>query len=345
MVIEKTSKTERRQSARRWVLRPHGLKWVLIVALALGSSAFAGVSPAGAQATRTWVSGVGDDVNPCSRTAPCKTFPGAISKTARNGEINVLDSGGFGAVTIGKSITIDGAGVYASSLNAGGINGVNINITDFNADPNATVTLRNIAINGASTSLAGLNGIKIFSAKSVIIENVTVFGQRGADPNGRGLTDQRTATSPSPTLFVANSTFTDNEKAGIVVNGPITASLENVVSTRNGTGLSAANGAQVTVSNSVFSNNTFQGGGTNGILSIAAGTDVDVESTVMSGNVTGVSAQSGGTVRLSNATIVDNTGAGVSGNGAFQSFQNNSIAGNGAGNDFTGLSLTNITRR
>jgi len=35
-----------------------------------------------AQATRTWVSGVGDDVNPCSRTAPCKTFAGAISKTA-----------------------------------------------------------------------------------------------------------------------------------------------------------------------------------------------------------------------------------------------------------------------
>src|SRR4051795_7430247 len=60
-----------------------------------------------AQATRTWVSGVGDDVNPCSRTAPCKTFAGAISKTAAGGEINCLDPGGFGAVTIGKSLTID----------------------------------------------------------------------------------------------------------------------------------------------------------------------------------------------------------------------------------------------
>src|SRR5438477_3797204 len=47
-----------------------------------------------AQATRTWVSGVGDDVNPCSRTAPCKTFAGAISKTAGGGEIDVLDPGG-----------------------------------------------------------------------------------------------------------------------------------------------------------------------------------------------------------------------------------------------------------
>ena len=66
-----------------------------------------------AQATRTWVSGVGDDVNPCSRTAPCKTIAGAISKTATGGEINILDPGGFGAVTITKSITIDGGGVGA----------------------------------------------------------------------------------------------------------------------------------------------------------------------------------------------------------------------------------------
>jgi hypothetical protein len=68
-----------------------------------------------AQATRTWVSGVGDDANPCSRTAPCKTFAGAISKTAPCGEISVLDPGGFGAVTITKSITINGTGHWPES--------------------------------------------------------------------------------------------------------------------------------------------------------------------------------------------------------------------------------------
>src|SRR5213079_387888 len=86
-----------------------------------------------AQAPRTWVSGVGDDLNPCSRTAPCKTFAGAISKTAKDGEINCLDSGGFGAVTIIKSITIDGTPVMAGILNGsanGGFSGVIINITD-----------------------------------------------------------------------------------------------------------------------------------------------------------------------------------------------------------------------
>src|SRR5262245_14946929 len=76
-------------------------------------------APAQAQATRTWVSGVGDDVNPCSRTAPCKTFAGAISKTAAGGEISCLDPGGYGAVTITKSMTIDCIGTNGSDLNPG----------------------------------------------------------------------------------------------------------------------------------------------------------------------------------------------------------------------------------
>jgi len=114
-------------------------------------------SPAHAQ-TRTWVSGVGNDVNPCSRTAPCKTFAGAISKTAVNGEINCLDPGGFGAVTITKSITIDCHEVFASILNSG-TNGINIPFDGFNAaDVRKTVRLRNINFNGADT---GVNGIRI----------------------------------------------------------------------------------------------------------------------------------------------------------------------------------------
>src|SRR3982074_3176091 len=82
-------------------------------------------APAHAQATRTWVSGVGDDVNPCSRTAPCKTFAGAISKTATGGIINCIDSGGFGAVTIGKNLTIDCSNVMAGVL-VSGSNAINI---------------------------------------------------------------------------------------------------------------------------------------------------------------------------------------------------------------------------
>src|SRR5688572_25883320 len=105
---------------------------------------FAFSSIAQAQATRTWVSGVGDDVNPCSRTAPCKTFAGAISKTARDGEINCLDPGGFGAVTITKSITIDCEDTQGSIL-ASLVNGVIVNITD-PADTRRAVKLRGLSI-------------------------------------------------------------------------------------------------------------------------------------------------------------------------------------------------------
>src|SRR5438094_1892466 len=104
-----------------------------------------GASMAQAQATRTWVSGVGDDANPCSRTAPCKTFAGAISKTAVGGEIDVLDPGGFGAVTITKSITIDGTqGAGFGSILVSGTNAVIIDDSGSGSPGTAVVTLRNL---------------------------------------------------------------------------------------------------------------------------------------------------------------------------------------------------------
>src|SRR6476469_1665418 len=111
-------------------------------------------SVARAQATRTWVSGVGDDANPCSRTAPCKTFAGAISKTAANGEIDCLDPGGFGGVTIVKSMTIDCGGVAGGILSAG-TNGVVIS-----AGVNDRIVLRNLNIDGVGT---GVNGVRFLA--------------------------------------------------------------------------------------------------------------------------------------------------------------------------------------
>src|SRR5678815_4462072 len=139
--------------------------------------AFMLVVAAAAQAqTRTWVSGVGDDLNPCSRTAPCKTFAGAISKTAKDGEISVLDPGGYGAVTITKSIYINGthgAG-YGSIINSL-VNGIIINITDVN-DIRKAVRLRALDINGAST---GINGISILAANNVWVEDSVIDGNTG----------------------------------------------------------------------------------------------------------------------------------------------------------------------
>src|SRR6476619_3765149 len=102
------------------------MRWFVLHAALVATLAIVNVTPVQAQATRTWVSGVGDDVNPCSRTAPCKTFAGAISKTASPGIINCLDPGGFGAVTITKSITIDCTGTLGSILSSG-VQGVIVN--------------------------------------------------------------------------------------------------------------------------------------------------------------------------------------------------------------------------
>src|SRR5215210_6858952 len=131
---------------------------ILLPALVLGALALP--SSASAQATRTWVSGVGDDANPCSRTAPCKTFAGAISKTAAGGEINCLDPAGFGGVTIGKSLTIK------CHYTEGGVLVSGTNAIVVNAAATDKVTLRGLDINGIGT---GLNGIRILSAKSVDI--------------------------------------------------------------------------------------------------------------------------------------------------------------------------------
>ena len=135
------------------------LAFTLVVCAALSTSA-------DAQATRTWVSGVGDDVNPCSRTAPCKTFAGAISKTAKSGEINCLDAGGYGAVTITKSITIDCTGTSGSIL-AALVTGVKIN------GAGAVVRLRGLHINGVGT---GQNGVTVTVADKVFIENSVIDG-------------------------------------------------------------------------------------------------------------------------------------------------------------------------
>lgn len=145
---------------------------ILTVLAVLGCTAVS----ANAQATRTWVSGVGDDANPCSRTAPCKTFAGAISKTASNGEINVLDPGGFGAVTITKPISIIADGDIGGILSAS-TNGIIINISPVSfPTPPRRVFLEGLKIDGAGT---GLNGIRILSADSVHISNTDILNHRG----------------------------------------------------------------------------------------------------------------------------------------------------------------------
>lgn len=159
-------------------------------------------APAAAQATRTWISGVGDDANPCSRTAPCKTFQGAISKTAAGGEINCIDPGGFGALTITKSISLICDSTETGILVAA-TNGIIINSTG------AFVTISGFDFEGlGQTGSPGINGINVLNAAAVHVRNSKIRGFR----NGYGINFQ--PQSANAQLFVDNVTITESGGSG-----------------------------------------------------------------------------------------------------------------------------------
>lgn len=141
------------------------MRRIALLAIAAGClTPLLATAPASAQATRTWVSGVGDDVNPCSRTAPCKTFAGAISKTALGGEINCLDPGGFGGVTAIKAMTFN-CGYTLGSILVAGAPGITIN-----AGVNDRVTIRGIQLTGVNqTATPGTIGVRILAAAAVSV--------------------------------------------------------------------------------------------------------------------------------------------------------------------------------
>jgi len=283
-------------------------------------------APAHAQAFRTWVSGVGDDANPCSRTAPCKTFAGAISKTQVNGENHCLDPGGFGAVTITKSITIDCHEVFASILNAG-TNGVNVPFDSFNAaDVRKTVRLRNINFNGVDT---GINGIRItggavIAAGVVIIEDCTIDGNfAGA---ARGISDERTAGGE---LYVSNTTVRNTGQSGIAITPAVAgqridAAFDNVrVQNSNNIGILIGNNGRVIINRSVISGN-FQIG--IGVSALVAPGELNISNSVVSSNGLGIGNLAGTvTIRLSNNDVSFNNTAFF---GVIQSHVNNRVQGN-----------------
>jgi hypothetical protein len=229
-----------------------------------------------AQALRTWVSGVGDDVNPCSRTAPCKTFAGAISKTAVSGEISVLDPGGYGTVTITKSISIVSDGSEGSIL-ASLANGITINITN-PADP-GVVNVHGLFIEGAGN---GLNGVRILSAKKVSIQNCTIRGLKSG--TGAGIDVNPTAADVD--VLVSNTSINNNLR-GIRARsegaGRAVIMLDRVNISGVGLGIVAGANSVVRISNSVITgvSSAFSTGSNGKILSFGnnavAGNDVPAD--------------------------------------------------------------------
>ena len=264
-----------------------------------------------AQATRTWVSGVGDDANPCSRTAPCKTFAGAISKTATGGYIDVLDPGGFGAVTITKSITIDGGGFEAGVL-VSGTAGIVISGASIN------VTLRGLDIEGVGSGTIGVN---VLSAGSVSVINCNIVDFTGDainfQPSGAG-----------GLLFVSDTSIRHTN--GIFV-GNGRGHIERLHADGNADGVRVLASAIVTVRDSHAT------GGGEGFTATGASAVLNLENSVSTHNLFGVNASTGGTIRVSNSGIYSNTNTGLfnDGSGQIISLGGNEVQGNPTAGVFT----------
>ncbi|HKI06022.1 MAG TPA: right-handed parallel beta-helix repeat-containing protein [Thermoanaerobaculia bacterium] len=285
-----------------------------IMVLAFGSAAHA-------QASRTWVSGVGDDVNPCSRTAPCKTFAGAISKTAAGGVINVLDNGAYGVLTITKAITVQADENFAGVLSSG-TNGFIVNAGAADA-----VIIKGVSIEGFGT---GLNGIRFIAGLSLTVENVdinrvTLFGI-DFQPSGNSLLFLRN-------VSIRNANF--GTGGGILIRpgaaGSALATIDNVRVERSAFGIEVQDRGKATVMNSVMSRNT--NSGFRALSLTGAGAEITVVDSVATFNL-GSGLRAEGTnamVRMDNVTITGNA-SGITNalGGVTASFGNNKNSGNTA---------------
>lgn len=269
-------------------------------------------TPAAAQATRTWVSGVGDDANPCSRTAPCKTFAGAISKTAAGGEISVLDPGGFGAVTITKAMNINGEWGGEAGVLVSGTNGIIIN-----AGANDVVNLRGLYLEGVGT---GLSGIRFINGGALNVQDCVIKSFKGTD--GRGIHFNPSANSPKLTVNncdIHNNGSGSANSGGIVIQPTGTAQVRAHISNSRiinnfGAGIkvdsTASNHTDVTLSDDVIANNTGDGL----VVTSTVSSSVVMVDSVQSTNNGGAGFKADGSnsgVRVGRSTATNNTQGGM----------------------------------
>lgn len=260
-----------------------------IVRFLAAATLAAGFSTVANAQTRTWVSGTGSDANPCSRTAPCQTFAGAFSKTGTNGEISVLDPGGFGTMNITKSITVNGDGTLAGILNAG-TTGIIVNITtNLTTDK---VVIRNVSIQGAGT---GTDGVRIIDGAEVILDNVTIGGFTDA---GVDITQ-----SQASNVFLRDVRISKGA-VGVRVQstlGTVSGAFENVaIDGMTSHGIDAINNTQIVMRNVAASRC-----GGSGFRSTNATVNMSVENSVSSGNNFGFEATVGA-LRIANCGMFYN---------------------------------------
>ena len=288
------------------------------------------VSPANAQATRTWISGLGNDTNACARDQPCKTFAGAIAKTAAGGEIDTLDPGGFGAVTVTKAMTLADESVGEGGILVAGTNGVTVNCA---TDPNCVVVLRGLVIDGGPIGSGSLNGVRFVAGRTLIIDNCTIRNFTGNTPYGYGVQFNPSAAQIT-NLIINNSSF--------VTDGPLGGTGGGIYVLPSGAGTT-----KVSITNSYASNNGFGFVADSSNMSAPGTILVSITDSSFQSNENGgivlISGASGGTVFGDvNRVAVTGNGVGLNGKGAGVTFRigGSTVAHNGIGIKNTAGTMT-----
>jgi hypothetical protein len=284
---------------------------ILIPLSSVGAQAATRVqSPPPTPISRTYVSGSGNDSNPCTASQPCATFQAALALTLAGGEIFVLNSADYGPITINKAVTITSEGAVAGILAASGA------AITVNAGANDVVTLRGLGLDGANTGTAG---IQFTSGKSLIVQKSFA---RNFKTSGISF-----APNAAATLFVSDTSLTNNAANGVLISGgsaSVNGALTRVIASGNGVGmLASGSGVTLAITDSVANNNTYGIG--------ASSSAVMVRNSTTSANNIGINAdQSGAIIRVGQSTITANgTGWQGTNSGQVQSYGNNNVGGNG----------------
>lgn len=264
--------------------------WMLSLVLAV--AALCGASPAAAQSSRTYVSSVGDDFNPCSETAPCRTFAAAIAATSAGGVVNCQDAAGYGAATITKALTID------CHFTEGGVLASGTGVT-VNAGTSDVVVIRGLDLHGVA---GAADGIRIQSASGVFVENCRIDNFNSAGSFGIHVQP-----SAPTALYVVDTTLSGNGNAtsgGAIGIQPTGVAFARVNITHS----------QIlhNLNYGIFADTT----GTTGYLPLM------IEDSTVSGNGTGVQLTAPGGAAylyavLNRVSITNQTGSGLSGDGTY----------------------------
>ena len=294
-------------------------------------------SGGGGPSSQTFVSAtLGSDSNPCTRMSPCLTFAAALAQTNAGGEIDVLDPGDFGPVTITKAISIDGDAVgVAGTIPSPGTSGIVVS-----AGARDSINLRGLIFDGVNAS--GTSGVVFLSGARLHIENCVFLGFTAA-----GMTFSPGTGSAVTTQLVVQDTTIRNNATGLLIR-PTGGIAANAVLRRlhidnnTGEGLRVDGTAASGAINATLADSTASLNAGNGIDAVSGLGNVDIMRVVAASNGSaGIQSNqsSGGTasVTVGGSVIYGNNFAleAISGAGLL-SYANNQVIGNVTNGSFTG---------